>query len=156
MDVLLRGGRVVDVSEDSGGVVDGSFSVLIQGGRVAAVESGLAAPAGVREVDVSGALIVPGLVDLHVHFREPGHEYKEDIESGGRAAVAGGFTTVCCMPNTKPVNDCRSVTDLMVRRAREVDLCRVHPIGGHLERAPGREPRRVWRDGGGWHCRGLR
>jgi dihydroorotase len=103
--------------------------VLIRDGRVAEVGRGLAAPADVRVVDVGGRLVVPGMVDLHVHFREPGQEYKEDIESGSRSAAAGGFTTVCCMPNTKPVNDCRSVTDLIVRRSREVGLCRVRPIG---------------------------
>ena len=74
-------------------------------------------------------LVVPGLVDLHVHFREPGQEYKEDIATGSAAAAAGGFTTVCCMPNTVPPNDCRTVTDLIVRRSREVGLCRVRPVG---------------------------
>ena len=64
-------------------------------------------------------IVAPGFVDLHVHLREPGQEYKEDIASGAAAAAAGGFTSVCCMPNTVPVNDCRSVTDLIVRRARE-------------------------------------
>src|SRR5262249_45624368 len=72
---------------------------------------------------------VPGLVDLHVHLREPGHEYKEDIASGTRAAAAGGFTTVCCMPNTVPVNDCRSVTDLILTRARAAGSARVRPVG---------------------------
>jgi dihydroorotase len=73
--------------------------------------------------------IVPGLIDLHVHLREPGQEYKEDIETGTRAAAAGGFTTICCMPNTRPVNDQRTVTELIVRRAREVGAVRVRPIG---------------------------
>lgn len=109
--------------------LDGAADVLIRGGRIAEIGSGLAAPPGGRAIDVSGLLIVPGLVDLHVHFREPGHEYKEDVESGSRTAAAGGFTTVCCMPNTNPVNDCRAVTDLIVRRAREVGLARVRPIG---------------------------
>jgi dihydroorotase len=80
-------------------------------------------------IALGGRLLLPGFVDLHVHLREPGQEYKEDIASGGRAAAAGGFTTVCCMPNTVPPNDCRAVTDLITRRARDVDLVRVRPVG---------------------------
>src|SRR4029450_12733095 len=72
---------------------------------------------------------VPGLIDLHVHLREPGHEYKEDIETGTRAAASGGFTTICCMPNTKPVNGQRTVTELIVRGSREIGAVRVRPIG---------------------------
>jgi dihydroorotase len=124
--VLLRGGRVIDTS---GAGRDEVADVSIIDGRVAEIGRGLAPPAGARIVDVSDLLVVPGLVDLHVHLREPGAEYKEDIESGSRSAAAGGFTTVCCMPNTRPVNDCRAVTDLIVRRAREVGLARVRPIG---------------------------
>lgn len=129
MDYLLRSGRLVDVSGKSGEPLDAERDILIREGRIAEIGSGLAAPAGVREIDASGKLVLPGLVDLHVHLREPGQEYKEDIESGSRAAAAGGVTTMCCMPNTRPVNDCRSVTDLIVRRAREAGLARVYPIG---------------------------
>ncbi len=109
--------------------LDRAADVLIRGGRVAEIGSGLAAPAGGRVVDVTDLLVCPGLVDLHVHFREPGHEYKEDIASGSAAAAAGGFTTVCCMPNTKPVNDCRAVTELIIERSRAAGLARVRPIG---------------------------
>src|SRR5690606_18573956 len=109
--------------------VDAAADVLIAGGRVVEVGAGLAAPSGGRVIDVRDRLVVPGLVDLHVHFREPGQEYKEDIATGSRAAARGGYTTVCAMPNTVPVNDCRAVTDLMVRRSREVGLCRVRPVG---------------------------
>lgn len=133
MDTLLSGGRVIDTAAG----FDRAADVLIRGGRIAEVGRGLAAPAGGRVVDVTDLLVVPGLVDLHVHFREPGHEYKEDIESGSKAAAAGGFTTVCCMPNTNPVNDCRAVTDLIVRRAREVGLARVRPIGAISRRLEG-------------------
>ncbi len=84
---------------------------------------------GARIIDVRDLWVVPGLIDLHVHLREPGQEYKEDIETGTRAAAAGGFTTICCMPNTRPVNDQRAVTELIVRRAREVGCVRVRPIG---------------------------
>ena len=122
--LLLKGGRVIDPAADFDKVAD----VLIEDGVVRAVESGARAD-GARVIDCAGKLVAPGFIDLHVHFREPGHEYKEDIASGSRAAAAGGFTTVCCMPNTNPPNDNRSVTDLIVRRAREAALVRVLPIG---------------------------
>jgi dihydroorotase len=122
--LLLKGGRVIDPASDFDKVAD----VLIEDGVVRAVESGARAE-GARVIDCTGKLVAPGFIDLHVHFREPGHEYKEDIASGARAAAAGGFTTVCCMPNTNPPNDNRSVTDLIVRRAREAAMVRVLPIG---------------------------
>lgn len=128
MDYLLRSGRVIDVSK-GGEILDAEMDLLIQGGRIAAIGKGLSAPKGVRVIDAAGKLVLPGLVDVHVHLREPGQEYKEDIESGSRAAAAGGITTMCCMPNTRPVNDCRTVTDLMMRRSREVGVARVLPIG---------------------------
>jgi dihydroorotase len=106
--------------------VDQAADVRITNGRIVEIGRGLVAPC---IVDVKDLWIVPGLIDLHVHLREPGQEYKEDIETGTRAAAAGGFTTVCCMPNTKPVNDQRAVTELIVRRAREVGSVRVRPIG---------------------------
>ena len=126
MDVVLTGGRVLDTSR--GEVSDGVADLWIRDGRIAEIGRGLAA-AGARRIDVADLLVVPGLVDLHAHLREPGQEYKEDIESGTRAAVRGGFTTVCCMPNTHPTNDDRTVTELIVRRAREAGACRVRPIG---------------------------
>jgi len=124
MDLLLRGGRVIDPASAH----DGAADVLIRDGKIA--EVGRIASAGnARVVDVGDHVIAPGLCDLHVHLREPGQEYKEDLLTGTRAAVRGGFTTVCCMPNTVPTNDQRSITERIVRRAREVGLCRVHPIG---------------------------
>ena len=124
MDLVLVGGRVI--TESPSGAVDAALDVRIAGGRVVEIGRGLR---GGHEVQVPDLWVVPGLVDLHVHLREPGQEYKEDLASGTRAAAAGGFTTVCCMPNTIPVNDDRAVTELIVRRAREVGSARVRPIG---------------------------
>ena len=78
-------------------------------------------------IDAEGLVVAPGFIDMHVHFREPGQEYKEDIESGTRAAAAGGFTGVACMANTDPVNDTSSITERILKRAREVGSCRVFP-----------------------------
>src|ERR1043165_1850225 len=126
-DLVLRGGRVFDPGAGAGSrPVDQVGDVRIAGGRIVEIGRGLV---GARIVDVKDLWIVPGLIDLHVHLREPGHEYKEDIETGTRAAAAGGFTTICCMPNTKPVNDQRTVTELIVRRARDLGTVRVRPIG---------------------------
>ena len=123
-DLVLRGGRVLDPAAAT--PIDEAADVRIAGGRIVEIGRGLT---GARVIDLRGLWLTPGLVDLHVHLREPGQEYKEDLESGTRAAAAGGFTTVCCMPNTKPVNDQRAVTELIVRRAREVGAVRVRPIG---------------------------
>jgi dihydroorotase len=124
-DILLRGGRVLDPVRN----FDASADVLLQDGKVARVEPGIAAPSGAHIVDVKGKWVVPGLIDMHTHLREPGQEYKETIETGTAAAAAGGFTAVCAMPNTVPPNDNRAVTELIVRRSREVGVVRVYPIG---------------------------
>src|SRR3984885_15250030 len=124
-DLVLRGGRVMDPAAP-GKAVDLATDVRIANGRIVEIGRALSAP---RVIDVRDLWVVPGLVDLHVHLREPGQEYKEDIETGTRAAAAGGFTTICCMPNTKPVNDQRAITELIVRRARAVGSVRVRPIG---------------------------
>jgi dihydroorotase len=127
MDICLRGGRVIDPARD----FDADADVILRGGVVARVGVGLAASAGpgVRIVDARGCWVVPGLIDLHTHLREPGQEYKEDIATGTRAAAAGGYTAVCAMPNTVPPNDNRAVSELMVRRAAEVGMVRVYPVG---------------------------
>ena len=124
--ILLRGGRVLDPSSE----LDRELDVYLEDGRVQRIAAGQRpAASDVRVVQLHGELVVPGFLDLHVHLREPGQEYKEDIASGGRAAAAGGFTSVCCMPNTVPPNDSRAVTELITRRAREVGLVRVYPVG---------------------------
>jgi dihydroorotase len=127
MDICLRGGRVIDPARG----FDATADVVIKGGVISKVGPGLAEGVGpgVRVLDVSGQWVVPGLIDLHTHLREPGQEYKEDIATGTRAAAAGGYTAVCAMPNTSPVNDNRAVSELIVRRAAEVGVVRVYPVG---------------------------
>ncbi len=124
MDLLIKNARLFDPAND----VDQVGDILVRDGTIASVGGKMDAPSGCRVVDGSDKLLLPGLMDMHVHLREPGYEYKEDIGSGSEAAVAGGFTTICCMPNTKPVNDSRAVTEFIQRRAAEVGLCRVLPI----------------------------
>jgi len=121
--ILIRGGRILDPATDR----DAPGDVLIEDGRIAAVENSIEAT-DVETIDAAGCWVAPGLVDLHAHLREPGQEYKEDIGSGGRAAVAGGFTAVACMANTNPVNDDPSVTDYILDRARQDSPAKVYPI----------------------------
>jgi dihydroorotase len=124
MALLLKNAHIVDPAVELDGVAD----VLIEDGKIAAVGEGLEAPdAEVR--DLSGKYLVPGLVDMHVHLREPGFEHKEDIESGTRAAAHGGFTGVCAMPNTDPVCDNGVAVGYVRARAAEVGKCRVYPAG---------------------------
>lgn len=125
MDLVLRGGRVLGL-DPHGGWLDVAADVRIRGGAIAEIGPGLR---GGREVAVDGLWITPGLVELRAHLREPGAEHKEDLHSGARAAAAGGYTTVCALPDTNPVNDQRTVTELIVRRAAEVNLARIRPIG---------------------------
>jgi len=121
--VLIRGGRLLDPGQDR----DGLFDCLIENGRIAAVGAQLVAE-GAELVDAAGLWLAPGLVDLHAHLRAPGQEYKEDLSSGGAAAVAGGFTQVACMANTDPVNDEPSVTKYILDRAEKESAARIRPI----------------------------
>src|SRR5437870_853590 len=125
MKILLKGGRVVDPVNGR----DGSFDVLIDGDRIARVGRDLPVD-GATVVEIpSGFLVCPGLIDMHVHLREPGQEHKETVATGTAAAVAGGFTAVACMPNTVPVNDNAGVTQYILKKAAEANLARVNPIG---------------------------
>jgi dihydroorotase len=125
--LLIRGGRVIDPSQGLDGVRD----LLIEDGRVARLDERITdEDAGDAEVlDATGLVVTPGLIDIHVHLREPGQEYKETVATGTRAAAAGGFTAVACMPNTVPVNDNRSVTEHILSEARRAGFARVYPIG---------------------------
>ena len=123
---LLKGARVVDPANGR----DGEFDVLIENGRIARVGKDLPAEEGRSVVDLPhGLVICPGLIDMHVHLREPGQEHKETVATGTAAAVAGGFTAVACMPNTSPVNDNAGVTGYILRKAADASLARVYPIG---------------------------
>jgi len=124
--LLITGGTVIDPTSD----LHGTHDVVVRDGLVAAVaEPGTISRDGSEVLDASGCLVLPGLIDMHVHLREPGYEYKETIETGSQAAAAGGFTAVACMANTNPVNDSAAVTSSILERAREVNLVRVYPIG---------------------------
>lgn len=125
MAFLLKNAHVVDPVAGLDGVMD----VALEGEKITAVGEGLEAPADAEVVDLTGKYLVPGLVDMHVHLRDPGQEYKEDIESGTRAAAKGGFTGVCSMPNTDPCTDNGIVVQYIKTRAAEVGHCRVYPSG---------------------------
>src|SRR6185503_9712109 len=122
---LLKGGRVVDPANGR----DGIFDVLIDGDRIARVAKDIPVN-GAQVIDVpNGFVVCPGLIDMHVHLREPGQEHKETVATGVASDVAGGFTAVACMPNTVPINDNAGVTELILQKAREAGLARVYPIG---------------------------
>ncbi len=125
MKLILKGGRVVDPANG----VDGMFDVLIADGVIGRVGKDLPVDgAQIYEVP-AGAIVAPGLIDIHVHLREPGQEHKETVATGTASAVAGGFTAVACMPNTDPVNDHAGITQFILKKAAEAQLARVYPIG---------------------------
>src|SRR3989454_2539750 len=123
--LVLRGGRVIDPSRD----LDQTADVLIQDGKIAGLGASLGTPDGAEVRDVRGKVVAPGLVDVHVHLREPGNEDVETIATGARAAAAGGFTAVCAMPNTDPVTDNQAAVGFIVRQSVRAGLARVYPVG---------------------------
>jgi dihydroorotase len=123
MSLLIQGGRVVDPSQR----LDSKVDLLIEDGAIADVGRKLRSNGDV--IDATGLVVVPGFIDLHAHLREPGHEHKETIATGTRAAVAGGYTAVCSMANTMPPNDERAVTEMIIAEAARNGACRVYPIG---------------------------
>lgn len=125
MKRLIRGGRVIDPSQG----IDGVFDLLIADGVIVKIAERIE-EADAEVIDAAGLCVLPGLVDIHCHLRDPGFEYKEDIATGTRSAAAGGFTSICCMPNTSPVNDCAAVTRYILERAKAVGSgVNVYPIG---------------------------
>src|SRR5215813_13991863 len=132
--LLIKNGTIIDPSQS----LEKKKDLLVRDGRVEAIDESL----DVEETkifDAAGLIVAPGFIDLHVHLREPGFEYKETIASGARAAVAGGFTSVCCMPNTKPINDNSSVTSFIVEQARAAKLANVFPIGAITQGSKGEQ-----------------
>ncbi|MFB3115374.1 MAG: dihydroorotase [Nitrospirales bacterium] len=138
MRTLIKGGQVIDP-----GRMNTIADVLIEDGKIQAIDVNLQGtlknPESVTIIDAQGFIVCPGFIDLHVHFREPGFEYKETIATGVASAVAGGFTTVCCMPNTSPVNDSQSITEFIFRQAKIADKARVFPIGAITKGSKGEE-----------------
>jgi len=122
--LLIKNGRILDPATGFDAVAD----LAIEDGRIAGMGASLDF-AGAEVFDASGLVVAPGFIDMHVHLREPGIEHAETIESGARAAAAGGFTSICCMPNTMPVNDNATVTSYIIDRAKKSALTNVFPIG---------------------------
>jgi len=151
MNILIKNGHLVDPSQG----IDGIYDVLVAKGKIQELKphatkgkdrqpakniSGRKTEdAGLITIDAEGLLVVAGLVDMHVHLREPGFEYKETIQTGTEAAIAGGITSVCCMPNTNPVNDNASVTDFILKRTMEKGFCDVFPVGAITKGQKGEE-----------------
>src|ERR1700732_1202744 len=125
--LLVKNGRVIDPAQKT----DAALDILLDGERIAEIAPAgkISSSNGVEVFDASGLIVAPGFIDLHAHLREPGQESSETIETGTRAAARGGFTAVCCMPNTKPVNDSASVTRFIVDRAKANASVRVWPMG---------------------------
>ncbi|HSE53960.1 MAG TPA: dihydroorotase [Gemmatimonadales bacterium] len=124
-DLLIRGGRVIDPSRGTDGVAD----LYLKDGKIEAVGRNIPAQPGAEVLDATGKVVAPGLIDLHVHLREPGFEHAETIATGALSAVAGGFTAVCAMPNTDPVIDSQATVGFVVRQSIRAGLARVYPIG---------------------------
>ena len=130
--MIIRNGNVVLKNSVE------KMDILIEDGKIVKIAENIPANGG-QEIDASGKHIFPGLIDMHVHLREPGYEHKEDIESGSKAAVKGGFTQICCMPNTDPITDNKVVVSYVKNRAKEVNLCKVHPIGAITKGSKGEQ-----------------
>ena len=126
MGLFIKGGRIIDPYQD----IDGKYDILIPQGKIGLIEKDIDPDRakGCDFIEASGKIICPGLIDMHTHLREPGREDKETIATGCAAAIAGGFTSVACMPNTNPVNDNASVTKFILDEAAKVGKCHVWPI----------------------------
>src|SRR3954471_21758821 len=134
MPIVIKNGRVIDPASRTDRVAD----VLIVDGRIAGVAPNLSSPKA-AVFDATGMIVAPGFIDMHVHLREPGFEHAETIETGSRAAAAGGVTSICCLPNTDPVNDRPTVTSYIIERARRFAVVNVFPIGAITKNSAGEE-----------------
>lgn len=135
MRILIKNGHVIDPSQE----IDGYQEILIEGGKIQGLYPKGKGPGSDRIIDASGCIVIPGLVDIHTHLREPGFEYKETIMTGTMAAIKGGFTSVCCMSNTNPVNDTIAVTEFIIEKALKEGACTVYPIGAVTKGQKGEE-----------------
>ncbi|CEP69474.1 Dihydroorotase [Moorella glycerini] len=135
MAILIKGGRVIDPAQN----LDARRDLLLEGDKIVALEADITAPAGARVIPAEGKIVTPGLIDMHVHLREPGYEQKETIATGTRAAAAGGFTAVACMANTNPVADSASVITFIKEKARQEGVVRVYPVGALSKGLEGKE-----------------
>jgi len=135
MKQLIKGGRVIDPANG----IDGRKDILVEGKIISQVADQLEVSGEVVVIDAENMIVTPGLIDMHVHLREPGQEYKETILSGSRAAAAGGFTAVACMPNTNPVADNKAVVRFILDQAERVGLVKVYPIGSITKGCQGEE-----------------
>jgi dihydroorotase len=145
MKILLTGARIIDPVQN----IDAQMDMLLEDGKVAKIGTGLLKTTKkdsgkVNIIDLDGKIVVPGLIDMHTHLREPGQEYKETIASGAAAAVAGGFTSIACMPNTSPINDNRSITEFIKRKSVEASLANVYPIGAISNSSAGSQLTEFW------------
>jgi len=143
MKLLLTGARIIDPAQKINSISD----ILLEGGKIAKIGADLLQPENSRDaeiIELAGMIVTPGLIDMHTHLREPGQEYKETIATGTRAAVAGGFTSIACMPNTDPVNDNRSITEFIKRKAMEANLANVYPIGNISRNCAGQQLTEFW------------
>lgn len=135
MNMLIKGGRVIDPLNN----VDGVKDILIKEQVIAKIADQIEPDGNITQIDAQGKIVTPGLIDMHVHLREPGFEYKETIYSGTRAAAAGGFTAVACMPNTNPVADNKAVIEFILEQAAKVGAVKVYPIGSVTKGSQGEE-----------------
>ena len=135
MRILIKNGHIIDPANNLDRVAD----LLIEDGRISRIGDDIPVPADTEIIDATGKLVVPGLIDMHTHLREPGYEYKETIRTGTMAAAAGGFTTICCMPNTKPVNDSQAVTEFILHKAATEGIVNVLPVGAITKGCKGEE-----------------
>jgi dihydroorotase len=143
--LLIRNGTLIDPSRK----VQRAESILLQDGKIAGIGASLVKAD--RVIDATGKYVTPGLIDIHVHFREPGDEEEETVASGAAAAVAGGFTTVCCMPNTKPALDNEGMIEFVLREAKRARMANVLPVGAITKGREGKELAEI----GSMHERGA-